>query len=321
MDKENFNPMENLENQTQVDPWEAAFAALDQRLQGNPETIASTGESNENGSGAGAGDTDGQQGLSDQADGGNGSVDQGDLGGFDSDSGGIGDEDFQPGEDLFSGVGVEDIEKYRSELEERVRNQAIDEIAKEFVKRGIRNNKGILGATMDDKDICKRDEDGVPHFYNPETGQEFRGDNPRRQAQEWVDDYNKELARVFNNACADYEKHLMDEAAPSLAVIEFAPKYKKLDDIRRGMFDDVISDYEVKDSDVNALFDEYNQKYEIVYGKDKDFTTKQIKEQAKIEIALRRFLKDNNGKALCTNFQDLGLQGILLSCECFTSHH
>lgn len=62
---------------------------------------------------------------------------------------------------------------------------------------------------------------------------------------------------------------------------------------------------DVKDSDINALFDEYNQKYEIVYGNDKDFVTAQIKEQAKIEIALRRFLKDNNGSALCTNFQDL----------------
>ena len=62
---------------------------------------------------------------------------------------------------------------------------------------------------------------------------------------------------------------------------------------------------EVTDAEVNALFDEYNAKYEIVYGNDKDFATKQIKEQAKIEIALRRFLKDNNGKALCTNFQDL----------------
>ncbi|MCR5218198.1 L-arabinose isomerase [Treponema sp.] len=66
---------------------------------------------------------------------------------------------------------------------------------------------------------------------------------------------------------------------------------------------------EVSDGDVNALFDEYNQKYEINYntnnGFDKDFITGQIKEQAKIEIALRRFLKDNKGKALCTNFQDL----------------
>ncbi|MBO6177098.1 MAG: L-arabinose isomerase [Treponema sp.] len=66
---------------------------------------------------------------------------------------------------------------------------------------------------------------------------------------------------------------------------------------------------EVSEADVNALFDEYNQKYEINYntdnGFDKDFINGQIKEQAKIEIALRRFLKDNNGKALCTNFQDL----------------
>ncbi len=62
---------------------------------------------------------------------------------------------------------------------------------------------------------------------------------------------------------------------------------------------------EVSESDVNALYDEYNQKYEIVLGNDKDFTINHIKEQAKIEIALRRFLKDKDGNALCTNFQDL----------------
>lgn len=62
---------------------------------------------------------------------------------------------------------------------------------------------------------------------------------------------------------------------------------------------------EVSDADVNALYDEYNQKYEIVLGNDKDFSVAHIKEQAKIEIALRRFLKDKDGNALCTNFQDL----------------
>ena len=66
---------------------------------------------------------------------------------------------------------------------------------------------------------------------------------------------------------------------------------------------------EVKQGDIDALYDEYNQKYEIVYdcgnGFDKDFVIGQIKEQAKIEIALRAFLKDNDGSALCTNFQDL----------------
>ena len=66
---------------------------------------------------------------------------------------------------------------------------------------------------------------------------------------------------------------------------------------------------EVSQGDVDALYDEYNQKYEINFdtknGFDKDFIVGQIKEQAKIEIALRRFLKDKDGKALCTNFQDL----------------
>ncbi len=66
---------------------------------------------------------------------------------------------------------------------------------------------------------------------------------------------------------------------------------------------------EVKESEINALFDEYNSLYEINYntdnGFDKDFIVDHIKEQAKIEIALRRFLDDKDGKALCTNFQDL----------------
>lgn len=62
---------------------------------------------------------------------------------------------------------------------------------------------------------------------------------------------------------------------------------------------------DVSKADVDALYDEYNSKYEIVLGEDKDFAIEHIKEQAKIEIALRRFLKDNDGNALCTNFQDL----------------
>lgn len=61
----------------------------------------------------------------------------------------------------------------------------------------------------------------------------------------------------------------------------------------------------VSKGDVDALMDEYNKEYTIVWGKDKKTTEDHIREQAKIEIALRKFLKDNNGSALCTNFQDL----------------
>ncbi|MCR5606355.1 MAG: L-arabinose isomerase [Treponema sp.] len=61
----------------------------------------------------------------------------------------------------------------------------------------------------------------------------------------------------------------------------------------------------VTDKEINDLIEVYNKEYEIVWGDDKEFTLEHIKEQAKIEIALRRFLKDNNANALCTNFQDL----------------
>lgn len=226
------------------DPWAAAFAALEQKGK-EGAAVAPAADGGDDGA-----DTSqvGGEAVPDSVDSGNVAPSQGEPGGLGDVSGTSGDEPAGDDRGIFVSLGEQELQQYRDDLGKRVRDQAIDEIAKEFVKRGVRNKDGVLGATIEDPDICKRDEDGVPRFFNPETGREFTGDNPRRQAQEWVDDYNKELARVFNNACQKYERHLLDEASPSLKVIEFAPKYEKLDDIRRGMFDNVIEDYEIKDS-------------------------------------------------------------------------
>lgn len=121
-------------------------------------------------------------------------------------------------------------------------------MAQAYIRQGARHNNGRLGATIGDKDICRRDEDGVPHFYNPETGREFMGDNPRLQAQQWVDAYNKELADNFNQTCAEYSQRLMDQEGGRLAIMEFAPKYKALDPVRRSMLDSILEDYERLDS-------------------------------------------------------------------------
>jgi L-arabinose isomerase len=61
----------------------------------------------------------------------------------------------------------------------------------------------------------------------------------------------------------------------------------------------------VSETDIDELVEEYKKEYTIDWTGDRDFTLSHIREQAKIEIALRKFLKDNNGNALCTNFQDL----------------
>jgi len=61
----------------------------------------------------------------------------------------------------------------------------------------------------------------------------------------------------------------------------------------------------VSAADVDALVKTYEKEYEIVWGKDKAAALESIKEQAKIEIALRAFFADNKITAFTTNFQDL----------------
>ena len=61
----------------------------------------------------------------------------------------------------------------------------------------------------------------------------------------------------------------------------------------------------VKQPDIDALADVYVGEYTIVWGHDREYTRRHIQEQAKIELALRKFLHDTGGNALTTNFQDL----------------
>ena len=151
--------------------------------------------------------------------------------------------------------------------------------------QGARHTDGKLGASINDSDVCKRDKDGVPRFYNPETGREFTGDNPRRQAQEWVDDYNRELADAFNKTCQDYSQKLLQEEGGRLAIIEFAPKYKALDPVRRAMFESIIEDYEVTDSSGNI----------ISYTCDLDKALAAVNRQ--VSVIKQRFSSGNTGQA------------------------
>lgn len=241
----NENDVGNVQDQNELDPWAAAFEALDKAGKEDPEDAAATGGDSGNEPGDGTGN-DSEQGVSDSFETGVGAGAQAGAGELDLGSGDTAEENENVASNLFR-VPEGYSDQYRKNLEDDIRAQAIEDIAREFIKRGVRNTNGVIGATISDPDIRKRDEDGVPHYYNPETGREFTSDNPRGEAQKWVDDYNKELIEVYNNACAQYEQHLLEERKPALAVIEFAPKYEKLDPIRRGMFEDVISDYEIKD--------------------------------------------------------------------------
>ncbi len=230
------------------DPWAVAFAALDKEDEGNAEAAAPSGDAvlPEADLSDSEGADHGEGAPAPQA--GDGNVDAdlpggpGDLGG---EPGGEDDDLDWDGTDL----SPEEIESFRNDFTEDIKRRVIEDVAATYIKQGARHTNGRLGVTINHPDVCKRDRDGVPRFYNPETGREFTGDNPRRQAQEWVDDYNRELADAFNRTCAEYSQKLMREEGGRLAIIEFAPKYKALDPVRRSMFDSIIEDYEVRDKD------------------------------------------------------------------------
>lgn len=233
-----------------ADPWAAAFASLDKSNEEPAEAAAATesgdeqdvSDANETNDGEGAAQTEGDDSTEPTQEPGG----PGDFGGDDSPAnGGLNWNDID--------VSEESAKQYREDLIENIRERAIRDVANAYVKQGARNVKGRLGATINDPDVCRRDEDGVPRFYNPETGREFTGDNPRRQAQEWVDDYNRELRDAFNRTCQDYSQKLLEQEGGKLAVIEFAPKYKALDPMRRSMFESIIEDYEVTDSEGNVV--------------------------------------------------------------------
>lgn len=247
----NEEQVQDAVEQAPADPWAAAFAALERQDQGSAEAAPAAG-----GDGGGADLPD-----SDQVDGGAGAAEAEarDGGAAESLPGGPGDNAGEAGEeDGGAGLGdiditEDDVAEYRKSFEEDIKERTIRDVAAAYVKQGARNVDGKLGATISDPDICKRDRDGVPHFYNPETGREFTGDNPRRQAQEWVEDYNRELSEAFNKTCAEYSKRLLEQEGGRLAVIEFAPKYKALDPVRKMMLDSILEDYEVTDEDGDVV--------------------------------------------------------------------
>ena len=63
----------------------------------------------------------------------------------------------------------------------------------------------------------------------------------------------------------------------------------------------------VSEADVNALLDEYYEKYNIILdGRDPEKFKRHVAEQARIEIGFERFLEEKDYQAIVTHFGDLG---------------
>ncbi len=72
-----------------------------------------------------------------------------------------------------------------------------------------------------------------------------------------------------------------------------------------GIGDLVEYEKRVTEGEVDALMDEYAGAYRFVHTVSEETFTRQVREQARIEIALKAFLKDVGANAFSTNFEDL----------------
>lgn len=236
---------QNLESQ--VDPWAAAFATLAEEQSAAPE--GNTDEAGEQDNAAQPAEDNATDAAEPATMGVAGGDDAGEL------------PTFQPpaGEDGESAIteaqfSEDEVEQAIKDYQDTWRNQAINEVGKAFLDQNVMHNeRGQLGAYLEHPEIMKRDSNGVPTFWNPETGKQFTGDNPRAQAREWIDDYNKELVQVFEQQVNNRVKQLEKEADPIIQTIKFAPKFEKLDSVRQAMMDSIIQDYEVTDENGNVV--------------------------------------------------------------------
>ena len=146
-----------------------------------------------------------------------------------------------------------DLESYVSNIEERARKQAIEEINAQMIKEGVRNSDGVAQASIFDEDIYSKGEDGIPVFRNPDTQRPFEGANPRQQAQDWVDGYNQRLEAAFNDAAGARMKSLMKEQQPLIDLAKFAPVYESLGTQHQALFDQAVEEYEILDKENNII--------------------------------------------------------------------
>lgn len=230
------------EEPIEVDDWQKAFAALEptpepivegtETKPGEPADTATADTTPD------LGNKEDQSAVPDNT--GNVPVDTGNTGGSVPPDPGTPSTPGDPDPEVFT---EEDVKLAIKEIDDEMEIRVVKDVAQAFIKKGYYNSNGQLGATM--AHTTKYDDSGKPIFYNPDTGEQFTGPNPRAQARQWLDDYNKGVMEDFNQVAGAYKAQLEEQSAPTKAMIQFEPIFDQLDPVRQGMFEELIKGYEI----------------------------------------------------------------------------
>lgn len=119
---------------------------------------------------------------------------------------------------------------------DQLNRQAVAQARRQFQKDGIRE------FTMDD--VYERTQDGRVVYRNPDDPN--RPFASRMEAQQWIDSFNKQVSEALIKTATEIRDKNARAAMPALRLLQFAPVYDVMDPNIREVFDDLISDYEVK---------------------------------------------------------------------------
>lgn len=119
---------------------------------------------------------------------------------------------------------------------DQLNKQAVAQARRQFQKDGIRE------FTMDD--VYERTQDGRVIYHNPDDPN--RPFSSRMEAQQWIDSFNKQVQTALIQTATQIRDKNAKAAMPALKLLQFAPVYDVMDPAIREVFDDLISDYEVK---------------------------------------------------------------------------
>ena len=244
---ENQTNTEAAQDQITDDPWAAAFAALDQAQQGDAQRDEDERDGGDTQPDAGTQTADGQGAAAQTESPDSSMASESDAGPGDA-GGDTGTQDAADSESLFEDNHLS-YEDYYKELSEAIVPEVLDQVFNQFKANGEHvNSNGKLRWSINDPEIRHVDQDGAVTFVNPDTGREFSGDDPRRQAQEFVDWRNDQVRQRFNQACEQAQLQKLQQFGPQLNVVKFAPTYDKMDPLRKQIFDSMIEGYEVVDA-------------------------------------------------------------------------
>ena len=132
----------------------------------------------------------------------------------------------------------------RNKVIENIKSQALAETKKMFADEGI---DVVHGLTLNDLIERPVDRNGNPTgevlFKDPDHPGKYIS---RNDARAWVNDYNADVQAEFNRIANEKYNELIGTAKPIMELMDFAPKFDKMDKMSQDLLADIIEPYAIK---------------------------------------------------------------------------